>query len=377
MFNDVKEISLSKRKENSPATLDLTWIRSQFPALALEVAGKPAVFFDGPGGTQVPRRVIDAISDYLIRSNANTHGGFLTARRTEEMLVEAHAAIADLLGCEAREVVFGANMTSLTFALSRSIGREIEPGDEIIVTQLDHDADVAPWRALEERGAVIRVADFHPEDCTLHLDHLYSLLSDRTKLVAVGYASNAAGSINDVQAITKAAHAAGALCFVDAVHYAPHGPLDVQAIGCDFLACSAYKFFGPHVGILWGKRESMRNLPAYQVRPAGDELPGRWLTGTQNHEGLAGTIAAIDYIAEIGGAGSRRASIIAAYEAIASYERTLTDRMLAGLRHLHAVYVKGELTLHRVNGQRYFLSWREELGLGRGKQGGGAAVEVP
>ena len=342
MFNDVKEIALSKDKENRPAVWDLTWVRSQFPALALEVAGKPAVFFDGPGGTQVPRRVIDAISDYLIRSNANTHGGFLTARRTEEMLAEAHAAIADLLGCEAREVVFGANMTSLTFALSRSIGREIEPGDEIVVTQLDHDADVAPWRALEERGAVIRVADFHPEDCTLDLEHLYSLLSDRTKLVAVGYASNATGSINDVQAIAKAAHATGAMCFVDAVHYAPHGPLDVQAIGCDFLACSAYKFFGPHVGVLYGKAEHLERLRPYKVRPAPGEIPGCWETGTQNHEGLAGVIAAVDYLAELGRRhrhadscsaepAVRREMLVEAMRAIQRYERGLSEELISGL----------------------------------------------
>ena len=185
-------------------TFDRHWVRSQFPALDLEVNGHPAVFLDGPGGTQVPQRVIEAINDYLVNANANTHGGFLTAQRTEQMLADAHAAVADLLGCDAREVAFGPNMTTLAFALSRSIGRNLQPGDEIIVTQLDHDANVAPWKALEEQGAIVRTVDFHLEDCTLNLDHLHSLLNERTKLVAVGYASNAVGTINDVAAVTRA-----------------------------------------------------------------------------------------------------------------------------------------------------------------------------
>jgi selenocysteine lyase/cysteine desulfurase len=218
---------------------DLAWVHAQFPSLAQHVNGEPAVFFDGPGGTQTPRQVIEAIRDYLLHSNANTHGAFATARRTEQMLAEAHAAAADLLGCVPSEVVFGPNMTTLTFALSRAIGRELAQGDEIVVTQLDHDANVAPWKALEERGVVIRTADIEVPGCTLDLNHLRGQLNSRTRLVAVGYASNAVGTINDVAAIGRLAHDAGAVLFVDAVHYAPHGPIDVRAINCDFLACSA------------------------------------------------------------------------------------------------------------------------------------------
>jgi cysteine desulfurase family protein (TIGR01976 family) len=321
-------------------SLDLAWIRSQFPALAQKVNGHSAVFFDGPGGTQVPQRVIDAMADYFVHSNANTHGAFATARRTDGMLAEAHAAAADLLGCDASEVVFGPNMTTLTFALSRAIGRELGPGDEIVVTQLDHDANVAPWQALEESGATIRVAEINPADCTLHMDDLRSKINPRTRLVAVGYASNSVGTINDVATIGKIARDAGAMLFVDAVHYAPHAPIDVRAINCDFLACSAYKFFGPHVGLLYGKAGQLTRLQPYKVRPASNKIPGRWETGTQNHEGLAGLSAAIDYLAELGrrhpaegeaGCGNRRSELVAAMRAIQAYERELCRRLVAGL----------------------------------------------
>ena len=324
--------------------LDLTYIRSQFPALALQVNGEPAAFLDAPGGTQVPQRVIEAMADYLTRSNSNSHGAFETSRRTDEILEQAHAAVADLLGCRAEEVVFGPNMTTLTFAMSRAVAREMKPGDEIIVTNLDHDANVAPWRALEEQGAVIRVADIHPEDCTLDMEDLLGLLNERTKLVAVGFASNSVGSINDVAAITKAAHQVGALSYVDAVHYAPHGPIDVREIGCDFLVCSAYKFFGPHVGALYGKTEHLERLQPYKVRPASDEIPDRWETGTQNHEGLAGAAAAVDYLADLGsrfgataestlsGASSeRRRLLLAGMRAIQRYERELAGQLVKGL----------------------------------------------
>ena len=326
-------------------TLDPTCVRSQFPALAQQVNGRPAVFLDAPGGTQVPQQVIEAMTDYLTRSNSNSHGAFDTSRRSDEILQQAHAAVADLLGCNAEEVVFGANMTTLTFAMSRAIGREIKPGDEIIVTNLDHDANVAPWRALEEQGAVIRVADIRTEDCTLDTEGLLALLNERTKLVAVGIASNSVGSINDVAAITKAAHQVGALCYVDAVHYAPHGPIDVREIGCDFLVCSAYKFFGPHVGVLYGKAEHLERLRPYKVRPASDEIPDRWETGTLNHEGLAGAAAAVDYLAGLGsrfGAGAdeckvsgerseRRRLLLAGMGAIQRYERELAGQLIEGL----------------------------------------------
>jgi cysteine desulfurase family protein (TIGR01976 family) len=326
---------------NAPASLDLDWIRSQFPALALDFDGSPAVFLDAPGGTQVPQRVVDAVSDTLIQANANTHGSFLTSRRVDEVIATAHQAAADFVGCDADEVVFGPNMTSLTFALSRSIGREIKPGDEIVLTALDHDANFAPWKALEETGAVVRVADFRRDDCTLDSDQLLGLINERTKVVAVGYASNAVGSINDVNRIATAAREAGAWSFVDAVHYAPHGPIDVRAIGCDFLACSAYKFFGPHQGIVYGRRELLERLRPYKVRPAEDQTPWRWETGTQNHEAMAGVTAAVDYLAEIGErsgtTGSRRQRLSAAMSATSAYERTLSEKLVTGLLAIPSV----------------------------------------
>jgi cysteine desulfurase family protein (TIGR01976 family) len=330
--------------------LDLAWIRGQFPALAQTVGSHPAVFFDGPGGTQVPQRVIDAISDYLIHSNANTHGAFATSARSDATITAAHAAMADLLGCDPDEIVFGPNMTTLTFAMSRAIGRELSTGDEIVVTRLDHDANVAPWRALEERGVVVRAADIDVEDCTLDMDDLARQITPRTKLVAFGYASNAVGTINDVAEVTRMAHAVGALSYVDAVHYAPHGPIDVRAIDCDFLACSPYKFFAPHMGALYGKREHLTRLQPYKVRPAANQTPDRWETGTKNHEGMAGVTAAIEYLAELGArdwelvTGSdvstpnpqsptpnRRAALLAAMTTIQAYERGLIETLIAGL----------------------------------------------
>jgi cysteine desulfurase family protein (TIGR01976 family) len=314
---------------------DLTWIRAQFPALAQEVNGHPAVFFDGPGGTQVPQRVIDAVADYLIHHNANTHGAFATSRRTDETIDAARAVMADLLGCAADEVVFGPNMTTLTFAISRAFGRDIRPGDEIVLTRLDHDANVAPWKALEAQGAVIRMVDIDTEECTLDMADMARAIGPHTKLVAVGYASNAVGTINDVATITRMAHAVGALVYIDAVHYAPHGPIDVQALDCDFLACSPYKFFAPHMGALYGKREHLARLRPYKVRPASDDIPDRWETGTKNHEGLAGVTAAIEYLAELGQrikpAATRRVALVQAMEAIKAYERGLSERLIAGL----------------------------------------------
>jgi len=318
------------------ADFNVAWARAQFPALAQEVNGHPAVFFDGPGGTQVPERVIAAMRDYLVRSNANTHGAFSTSRRSDEIIAGAHAAIADLLGCDADEVVFGPNMTTLAFALSHALARELRAGDEAVVTRLDHDANVAPWQALAERGAVVRAVDIRVEDCTLDMEDLARQINPRTRLVAVGYASNAVGTINDVAEAVRLAHAVGAMAFIDAVHYAPHGSIDVRALDCDFLACSPYKFFGPHTGVLYGKREHLARLRPYKVRPALEELPGRWETGTQNHEGLAGVRAAVDYLAELGrlcspAATTRRAALVAAYEAIRRYERGLIQPLIAGL----------------------------------------------
>ena len=242
------------------SAIDVTWVRRQFPALAQEADGRPVVFFDGPGGTQVPRRVIDAMVDYLVTSNANTHGEFATSTRTDEMIASARAAMADLLGCDCDEVVFGANMTSLTFAMSRAIGRELKQGDEIVVTLLDHDANYAPWQALAERGVVVRSVGVNVADCTLDMDDLRCKIGPATRVVAVGYASNAVGTINDVAEAARLAHGVGAMCYVDAVHYAPHGPIDVRALDCDFMVCSPYKFFGPHAGVLYGKREHLARL---------------------------------------------------------------------------------------------------------------------
>lgn len=316
--------------------LDLSWIRSQFPSLAQTVDGHPAVFLDGPGGTQVPQRVIDAISDYLARSNANTHGAYATSHRTDAMLDEARAAMADFLGCDPAEIIFGANMTSLTFAISRSIGRELRPGDEIVVTHLDHDANVSPWRVLEETGAKVQFVDVRKEDCTLDMDDLARKINQHTRLVAVGYASNAVGTINDVKEVVRLAHQAGALAYIDAVHYAPHGLIDVRALDCDFLVCSTYKFFGPHMGVLYGKREHLQRLHAYKLRANSDDLPYRWEWGTLNHECIAGITACVEYLADLGrrldpAAHTRRQALLTAYRAIRQYERELCERLVRGL----------------------------------------------
>ena len=316
--------------------LDSAWVRAQFPSLKLQVNGQPAAFLDGPAGTQVPRQVIDAVQNYYLRSNANTCGAFVTSRSNDAMIAAARGAMADLFNCDKDEVVFGQNMTTITFALARAIGRELEAGDEIVVTTLDHDANVAPWRALEEKGVVIRQVDIHVEDCTLDLEDLKRKITPKTKLVAVGYASNAVGTINPVAEITKLAHEAGALMFIDAVHYAPHGAIDVRALNCDFLACSPYKFFGPHMGTLYGKREHLVRFRPYKVRPAPDSLPDRWETGTQVQELIAGIGAAVDYLAELGrrcdpSVKDRRSALLAAYRVTRQYETALVSRLIEGL----------------------------------------------
>ncbi len=324
-------------------------IRKQFPALSEEFNGRPAIFFDNPGGTQVHEGVVAAMVDYMTRRNSNTHGLFETSVRTDAVIEGAHRAAADLLGCDADEVVFGSNMTSLTFHVSRSLAREWGPGDEVVVTRLDHDANVMPWvLAAEERGASVRWADVDVESGTLDMEDVRRQITARTKMVAVGYASNATGTINDVDTIIGWAGEVGALTFVDAVQYAPHGLIDVRELGCDFLACSAYKFFGPHSGQLYGKRAHLKRLEAYRVRPAGDVPPDKWETGTQNHEGMAGVTAAIDYLAglgvEYGGAGatnSRREKLIAAWSVVGAYERLLTERLVTGLLSLPGVQVYG------------------------------------
>jgi cysteine desulfurase family protein (TIGR01976 family) len=325
---------------------DVSWVRSQFPSLKLEVNGHPAAFLDGPAGTQVPQCVVDAMGEYFHSANANSGGAFLTSQRTDAMLAEAHRAMADFLHCEADEVFFGPNMTTLTFAFSRALARELVAGDEIVVTTLDHDANVAPWRALEEKGVVVRQVDIHEEDCTLDVDDLRRKISFRTRVVAVCYAANAVGTINDVSEVVRLARAAGALSFIDAVHFAPHGLIDVRALGCDFLACSCYKFFGPHIGVIYGRREHLLRLRPYKVRPAADTLPDRWETGTQIHEGLAGVIAAINYLADLGrhvnpAVQSRREALQAAYQAIRPYEMGMAAKLISGLLSIRGVKVYG------------------------------------
>ena len=326
---------------------DPTPLRAQFPSLSLTLDGHPAVFFDNPGGTQVPNRVIEAVADYYRSSNANVGGAFATSRRTDAVVAGARAAVADLLNAPGPEtIVFGPSMTALTFHLARSLAETIKPGDEVVVTTLDHDANVAPWLDLEASGAVIRVIDIHPEDGTLDMEGLQAALSPQTRLVAVTAASNAVGTVPDVARIIQMAHEVGALVFVDAVQFAPHAPVDVQALDCDFLACSAYKFFGPHMGVLYGKAEHLTRLTPHKVRPSKDAIPYRWESGTLNHEGLAGVTAAVDYLAGVGErfgplAPDRRLQLKAAMSAIREYEQTLSRRLLEGLKAIGDITIYG------------------------------------
>jgi len=327
-------------------SLDVNWVRDHFPSLSQTVNGHPAVFFDGPGGTQVPKTVIDAVADYLRGSNANTDGAFATSRRTDAMLAGARVAMADFLNCNPEEVVFGANMTSLTFAMSRSIGRELKAGDEIVVTRLDHGANYSPWAALEERGVVVRVAEIHDEDCTLDMEDLARKITRRTRLVACGYASNAVGTINDVSEIVRMAHDAGAMAYIDAVHYAPHGPIDVRAMDCDFLVCSSYKFFGPHMGALFGKHQHLTRLQPYKVAANTHSVPLNWEWGTLNHECIAGITACVDYLASVGRKSDpslldRRNALLAAGRVIQRHERLLVERLIEGLLRIPGLKLYG------------------------------------
>ncbi len=323
---------------------DVQAVRARFPALGQTHRGRPMVFFDGPGGTQVPESVIAAVSRYYRESNANAGGDFETSRRSDALVAEAHAAIADLLGAAPDEVKFGANMTTLTLHVSRSIAATMSPGDEIVVTRLDHEANIGPWRlAAADRDLVIREVDIEPDSGTLDLGSLEAVLGPRTRLVAVGWASNALGTINPVAEIVRRAHAAGAWVYVDAVHAAPHLPLDVKAVDADFVACSTYKFFGPHLGVLYGRDELLASLPSYKIRPAHD----RFETGTGNFEGQAGALAAVEYLADIGrqsGAGeraTRREAIVAGMTAIRAYELELYRRLADGLEALPGTRIRG------------------------------------
>lgn len=318
--------------------MNLERIRAEFPSLEA-----PIVYFDNAAGTQVPRRCIDRMVDYLRTSNANSGGAFATSVRTDALLDEARRAMADFLGAgDAAEVAFGANMTTLTQSFARAFARTLEPGDEIVTTRLEHDANVAPWLALSRDCDVsIRFVDIRTDDATLDLASLAEQLGPRTRLVAVGLASNAFGTINDVDRVSAMAREAGALSFVDAVHYGPHGRIDVGALGCDVLVCSAYKFFGPHVGVLWGRREVLDRIPAYHLRTVADALPDKFEVGTLNHEGIAGTLGALEYLELLGDGGDRRARFDVALGRIAAYERGLSAALLDVFERHGSVRVYG------------------------------------
>jgi len=357
----------SAQHEAIAKSFDIAWVREQFPSLELQVNGQPAAFLDGPAGTQVPRQVIDAVQNYFLEANSNTYGAFLTSRRTNQVISTARAAMADLFNCTPDEVVFGQNMTTITFDLSRAVGRELEAGDEILLTTLDHDANFSPWAALAEKGVVIRKVDIRESDCTLDLDDLKAKLCSKTKLVAVGYASNIVGTINPVAEITRLAHAAGAITYIDAVHYAPHGPIDVKALDCDFLVCSPYKFFGPHMGVLYGKKPLLERFKPYKVRPATDTVPECWETGTQVQELIAGIQAAVEYLAELGrrsdgSAKTRRAALLAAYRSTVAYERALAAKLIEGLLALPGLRFFGITDAQRFHERCSTVSFRLKKG---------------
>jgi cysteine desulfurase family protein (TIGR01976 family) len=332
-------------------TLDLFTIRQQFPGLH-----RPAIFFDNPGGTQIARQSIDRITSYLTQHNANHGGAFSTSIESDAVLEEAHLAMADLLNAaRPDEIVFGNNMTSLTLHISRSISRTWKPGDEIVVTRLDHDANISPWvLAAQDRGVNVRWVDFHPENGTLDLKDFQQALENKPRLVAVGYASNALGTINPVAKLVQQAHAAGALVYIDAVQYAPHGPIDVQELAPDFLVCSSYKFFGPHAGILYGRYELLDELMAYKVRPAPNDPPGKFETGTQNHEGIAGVLGAVEYLEWLGATfgqeyeakyaerfHGRRLRLKQALTALRAYEYEISRLLLEVLEETPGVQIYG------------------------------------
>jgi cysteine desulfurase family protein (TIGR01976 family) len=325
---------------------DVEALRSEFPALGRLHQGRPVVFLDGPGGTQVPRRVVDAVATYLVETNANSGGAFATSQASDAIVEEAHAAVADVLGAASPdEIKFGLNMTTLTLQIGRSIGATLSPGDEVVVTTLDHEANVSTWEAMAaDRGLTVRKVDIREDDVTLDLEDLESKLGSRTKLVAIGYASNAVGTINPVREIVARAHEVGALAYVDAVAYAPHGPIDVRELDADFLVCSAYKWFGPHLGALYGKADVLDALPAFKARPAHD----RFETGTAAFESIAGTLAATDYLRDIGrrfgssGGSDRRSELVAGMAAIVDHERGLVAGLIDGLESI------GGLTIHGI-----------------------------
>jgi cysteine desulfurase family protein (TIGR01976 family) len=337
--------------------IDTSAVRTHFPALdPASHGGTAPVYFDNPGGTQIVSEAISGINEYLVRRNANHDGVFRSSRESDAMVADTRAALADFLGApRPEEICFGQNMTSLTMHLSRSIARELSPRDEVVVTRLDHDANVSPWLlAARDRDCVVRWVDFDAADCTWSAEALSRQVTSRTKLVAVGLASNSTGTVNPVADAARIAHEVGALCFVDAVHYAPHGPIDVKALGCDFLACSAYKFFGPHTGILWGRYEHLDRLSAYKVRPAADTPPHKWETGTQGFEGIAGVRGALSYFEWLGrtfsgGRGlSRAAALRQAMRCIQEYESLLCAALADGLQSVKGLCIRGIVAPSRM-----------------------------
>jgi cysteine desulfurase family protein (TIGR01976 family) len=327
---------------SAPSIASLATIRRQFPALKRRHGGLPVAHFDGPGGTQTPKAVITAVSDYLAHHNANTHWAFPTSVETDATLAGARQIVGDFLNASPAEIAFGANMTTLTFHLARALGRGWGPGDEIVVTELDHHGNVAPWESLvQERGITLRTLPINLEAGSLDLPQLESLLSPRTRLVAIGAASNALGTITDVRRAADLAHAAGARCFVDAVHYAPHALVDVRALDCDFLACSAYKFYGPHIGILYGRLDLLEELNVPKLRPAPDTAPERFETGTQNHEGIAGAAAAVEFLAGLGQGTTRRERLAVAMAGLHARSERLLRRLWRGLDRLPTVTLYG------------------------------------
>lgn len=337
-------------RDIDPVSLDIAHVRQQFPALQLTDGGRQRIYLDAPGGTQVPARVLDRMRDQLIRCNANCGGSFASSQAVDALSLEAHAAAADLLGAGSdAEIVFGQSMTALTFALSRSIGRKMGEGDEIIVTRMDHDGNVAPWLMMaEDRGVTVRWAEICPRTFALDLDQLRTLIGPRTRLAAIGHASNFTGAVNDIAAIAAMLKPVGAWLYVDGVQFVPHHKVDVLALGCDFYICSAYKFFGPHQAILWGRRDLLDGLTAYRVRPAGDALPGKFEVGTPSYEGQAGVLGAVEFISSLGAnglvpqAGSpRRAALRAGMDAIGAHEADLRRALVDGLSRIPGVTILG------------------------------------
>jgi len=336
--------------------IDVNAIRKEFPALSLTDKGNPRIYLDNPGGTQVPRQVLNRMENYLIKTNANHAGVFRTSVESDKVLQEAHQGMAELLNASnADEIVFGANMTTLTFAVSRSIGRLLNRGDTILLTHMDHEGNVGPWMHLaEDLGLKVKWLKFDLKTFEYDLNELAKLLSEgNVRLAAINYASNCLGTVNDIKTISEMAHQSDTIVFVDAVQYVAHGPVDVQNLGCDFLVCSPYKFFGPHQGVLWGKNQLLKKLESYKVRPADNAPPGKFETGTQSHEGQAGTLGVIEYLEWIGESmgtefhdnfkefNGRRKNLHAAMQAIQAYEQILSERLICGLQTFNDVKIAG------------------------------------